>query len=109
MFILKPVREPGEVVELDGDKSVDAVDLTALASAELLQGQDFGEYGNPDARMADMGRIPGVMQTPMAKTRTGNVSGRGNIQKTARTTAPMSNPFPAPSSAVRTSPSTIQK
>lgn len=109
MFVAKP-HDFGEAVELDGtDSQVGVQDLT-VSGVELLQAQDYGEFGNPDGAAGSLGSIPGVMQVQGTTGRPGgSVSGRGMLQKTAVTSAPMSNPFPAPSSSVRTSPSSIKK
>lgn len=110
MFILKPMPA-GKVAGLDGaDKSTDVKDLDQQPGVELLQAQDFGQFGNPDAAAGSLAAVPGVMQgAPQGALRGGNVSGRGQLQKTAQTTAPMSNPFPGPSNTVRTNPSSIAK
>lgn len=109
MFVSKPVPA-GKKANLDGsDKSDDIQDLAALPGAELLQAQDFGLHGNPDGAAAGLAAKPGVMQAPDTSARSESMSGRGNLHPTARTSAPMSNPFPAPRSAVRTNPSSIKK
>lgn len=109
MFVLKP-QPAGQPVQLDGsDKSAELQDLTQ-DGVKLLQAQDFGEFGNPDGASATVKPgLPHGLAAPGTSGRSGNVSGQGNLQKTARTSAPMSNPFPAPSSSVRTSPSSIKK
>lgn len=112
MFIAKPHKK-GAVVELDASgKQENLTDLTAsgIQDPKLLNAQDYGEYGNPDGASGNVAARPDFRMTPDAGDIRGqNVSGRGNLQKTARTTAPMSNPFPAPSSSVRTTPSTIKE
>ena len=110
MYIAKPHKK-GDVAELDAsDKSADIQDLTALSGAENLNMQDYGDYGNPDAAAGNVAMKPDFRGgAPAGNKRGGNVSGGGNLQKTARTSAPMSNPFPAPRSSVRTTPSTIKE
>jgi len=109
MFVAKP-HKSGSVVELDGsDNQLGIENLATAPGTALLQAQDFGMFGNPDGAMGAMGAKPNLAGPVTGKGRSGNVSGRGMIQKTAQTTAPMSNPFPAPTSSVRTSPSTIAK
>jgi hypothetical protein len=109
MFVSKPVPA-GKVANLDGaDKSDDLQNLAELPGAELLQAQDFGLLGNPDAASAGLSAKPGVMQAPGTSARSESMSGGGTLHPTARTSAPMSNPFPAPSSSVRTNPSSIKR
>lgn len=111
MFCAKP-HSFGAAVELDGsDKQEGLQDLATLPGAALLQAQDFGQFANPDGASAagHMGAKPALMGPVGSTGRAGNVSGKGVIQNTAKTTAPMSNPFPAPKSSVRTNPSTIAK
>lgn len=110
MFTIKPVPA-GKVAGLDGaGKSTDCTDLNALPGAELLQAQDFGQFGNPDAAAGSLSAVQGCMQgNPQGAIRSESVSGRGQLQKTAQTSAPMANPFPAPRSSVRTNPSSIAK
>lgn len=108
MFVSKPVPA-GKVASLDGtDKSDDLQNLAELDGAALLQTQDFGLYGNPDAAMAGLSGKPAVTQAPATSARSESMSGGGNLHPTARTSAPMSNPFPAPRSSVRTNPSSIK-
>lgn len=109
MFVAKP-HKAGEAVELDGsDASLGVQRLADEDGAALLQAQDYGQWGNPDGAQGRMGAKPPLMGPVGSEGRAGNVSGKGMIHPTAKTTAPMSNPFPAPRSAVRTNPSTIQK
>ena len=109
MFIAKPVAA-GQPAVLDGSgKDIEVLDLTQANSAKLLQAQDFGEFGNPDGAQGSLDAQPTIAQgNPQGDMRSENVSGRGNIQKTAKTSAPMSMPFPAPTSTVRTNPSSIK-
>jgi hypothetical protein len=95
MFVSKPVPA-GKVAELDGSgKDVDVQDLTALPGAELLPMQQPGDFTNPDNAKGTLAAVPGVMDgAPQGAIRSGNVSGKGMLQKTAQTSAPMSNPFP---------------
>lgn len=110
MFVAKP-HKAGEVVKLDAsDKQLDVQDLAALSGAANLNTQDYGEFGNPDGAAGMVAAKPDFRGGhPQGDIRGANMSGRGNLQKTARTTAPMSNPFPAPRSSVRTTPSTIKE
>lgn len=109
MFVAKP-HKAGEAVQLDGaDRQLGIENLATDPGAALLQAIDFGLYGNPDGASASIDGKPNLMGPVKGMSRPGNVSGRGMIQKTAQTTAPMSNPFPRPSSSVKTSPSSIAK
>jgi len=109
MFVSKPVPA-GKVASLDGaDKTDDLQNLAELPGAALLQAQDFGLYGNPDAASAGISAKPGLMQVPGTSARSESMSGGGRLHPTAVTSAPKSNPFPAPNSSVRTSPSSIKK
>ncbi len=108
MFISKPIA-PGKVAGLDGsDVSTDVDNLADDTEQLLLQGQDFGLTGNPDGASASLSAYPG-WSAPQGNISADKVSGKGLVHKTGKTTAPMSNPFPAPSSAVRTNPSSIKK
>lgn len=109
MFVAKP-HKFGTVQTLDGsDVSQDILDLAAADGAALLNAQDFGEFGNPDGASGALYMVPGVMDgAPQGNLRKESISGRGNLQKTAKTSAPMRNPFPAPTSSVRTTPSSIK-
>lgn len=108
MFVAKP-HDLNKVVELDGsDNQKGLQNLAELPGAALLQAQDFGMWGNPDGAAGNLGAKPPVMGPVPGSGRAGNVSGKGNLHPTAKTSAPMSNPFPAPKSAVRTSPSSIK-
>lgn len=109
MFVAKP-HDAGKPAELDGsDKQKDVHYLAEDPEAKLLQGQDFGFYGNPDAAAAAQGTPGKFTQAPSNSARSGSVSGGGMLHPTAMNTAPKSNPFPAPRSAVRTNPSSIKK
>lgn len=109
MFVAKP-HEFNKAVELDGsDNQLGLQNLAELPGAKLLQAQDYGQWGNPDGAAGQMGAKPPLMGPVPGSGRAGNVSGKGAIHPTAKTSAPMSNPFPAPKSSVRTSPSTIAK
>lgn len=110
MFIGKP-HKLGKPVALDGsDMVTDIVDLTAQQSAENLGMIDFGLDGNPDRAAAPVAVHPDFRGgSPQGNLRSQNVSGGGNSNPTAKRTAPMSNPFPAPSNNVRTVPSSIKK
>lgn len=94
MFIAKPMPA-GRTAGLDGsDKSTDCKDLTTLDGAALLQLQDCGPFCNPDAAAGNLAAVPGCMDgVPQGAIRSENVSGRGQLQKTAITTVPKSNPF----------------
>jgi len=108
MFVAKPVPA-GKVASLDGsDVSNDLENLATAPGAALLQAQDFGQFGNPDAAMGAVSAYPGLA-APGTSARSDSKSGGGNIQSTAVTTAPMGNPFPSAKSTVKTSPSTIAK
>lgn len=108
MFVAKPIPA-GKLASLNGsDVSDDVQNLAALPGAELLPAQDFGLYGNPDGAMAGLSAYPGLV-VPMTSARSESMSGRGMLHPTAKTTAPMSNPFPAPKSAVRSQVTTIAK
>lgn len=109
MFILKPIANVGEPVQLTGADSQDVTDLTAAQSAHLLPAIDYGMWANPDgAGQMSLMATPGAMDgVPMAAIRKGNTSGKGQIHPSAKTDAPMSNPFPGAKNSVKTSPSTI--
>jgi hypothetical protein len=95
MFVAKPHKK-GAPVALDGsDKDKDVQDLATLAGAELIPLQDAGPYTNPDgANAAPSVQGDFMSGYPQGNLRSENVSGRGTLQKTAKTTAPMTNPFP---------------
>jgi hypothetical protein len=95
MFVAKPHKK-GAPVALDGsDKDAEVQDLASLSGAELIPMQDPGPFANPDgANAAPSAYVDFMGGYPQGNLRSGNVSGRGTLQKTAKTTAPMTNPFP---------------
>lgn len=96
MFVAKP-HKFNTVVELDGsDIQKDVQNLADLDGAALLQAQDFGMWGNPDGAAGKVGAKPPLMGPVPGSGRAENVSGKGKLHPTAKTNAPMSNPFPAP-------------
>ena len=110
MFVAKPHKK-GEPQELDtNDKSEDLQNLAELPGAENLNAIDNLPLNNPDAASAPVAMHPDFRGGhPQGNLRGGNNSGGGTLHPTARTSAPMSNPFPGPSNTVRTSPSSIKK
>ena len=110
MFVSKP-QPAGQVTKLDGaGVDLDVENLATDPAAQLLQAQDFGLFGNPDGAQAGLVATPAIANgVPQGNLRSESVSGRGVIQKTAKTTAPMSNPFPSPTSSTRTGITSIKK
>lgn len=106
IYLFKPGRGtlPGEV-----NSGSDGIVDNTSDEKKLLQFQDDVPYNNPDGAAANVATHPdfrgGHPQGPM---RSENMSGQGVIHPVQKTSAPMSKPFPAPSSDVVTSPSSIK-
>jgi hypothetical protein len=110
MFVAKPHKK-GDAQELDAnDKSKGLTNLAEEPGAENLNAIDNRPLNNPDAAGAPVASQPDFRGGhPQGNMRSGNQSGGGTLHPTARTSAPMSNPFPGPRSTVPTSPSTIKE
>lgn len=110
MFVGKPHKK-GTPQELDSsEKSGDLQNLAELEGAENLNGIDNLPFNNPDAAAAPVAAQRDFRGGhPQGNLRGENMSGGGQLQKTAVTTAPKGNPMPAPRGTVRTAPKTIKE
>ena len=101
MYVAKP-HQKGAPHALDASgKSAEVKDLTAFPDTDLIPSVDNMPYNNPDAAGGSLSPIPSCEQgVPVQPARAGNMSGGGVLHPTAETTAPMSNPAPAPMNSV---------
>jgi len=111
MILVGKPHKAGATQELDGtDKSTGIQYLAEEDGTALLNAIDGLPFNNPDGAAGSVAGVPSFLGgtpngSPVASR---NTSGKGVIHKTGVSSAPKSNPFPAPgASQTRTRPVTI--